>query len=86
VLNRDGGEIRAPEKVREYIVEQLVRPVRWDMVMARLLQMGISDFVEIGPGRVLRGLVRLNASDPSVAVHNVSDVRSLERTALKLAD
>ena len=48
--------------------------------MAALLERGITDFVEIGPGKVLRGLVRLNTVDPSITVHNVSDLRSLDRT------
>jgi [acyl-carrier-protein] S-malonyltransferase len=79
VFNRTGLE--APvEQVPDLIAEQLVNPVRWDLVMQRLFALEITDFVEIGPGRVLRGLVRLNTRDPAIRVHNVSDLRSLDRT------
>jgi hypothetical protein len=39
----------------------------------------ITDYIEVGPGKVLRGLVRLSCSDPAVRIHNVTDTRSLER-------
>jgi [acyl-carrier-protein] S-malonyltransferase len=79
LFNRHGREAPLAE-VPELIAMQLVRPVRWDLVMARSVELGITDFVEIGPGKVLRGLVRLNCPDATVRVHNVSDLRSLERT------
>ncbi len=79
LFNQHGLE--APlEDVPQRIALQLVRPVRWDLVMQRFGELGVTDFVEIGPGKVLRGLVRLNCSDPDIAVHNVSDLRSLKRT------
>lgn len=85
VFNRRGEAEADPEAVRDLLAGQLTAPVRFDLVLARLAKMGITDFVEIGPGRVLRGLVRLNLSDPAIAVHNVSDLRSLERTTAALA-
>jgi [acyl-carrier-protein] S-malonyltransferase len=84
IFNRDGETVKDAEAVRSLIAEQLVRPVRWDKVMAALLEKGITDFVEIGPGKVLRGLVRLNTAAPSLAVHNVSGLKSLERTLEQL--
>jgi [acyl-carrier-protein] S-malonyltransferase len=63
---------------------QLTSPVRFDLVMQRLIEIGVTDFVEIGPGRVLRGLVRLNSTDPSLRVLNVSDRRSADRAAAAL--
>jgi [acyl-carrier-protein] S-malonyltransferase len=80
IFNRSGDTTKDAETIRDLIAEQLVRPIRWDKVMATLLDQGITDFVEIGPGKVLRGLVRLNTMDPSITVHNVSDLRSVNRT------
>ncbi len=79
LFNRHGREAPLAE-VSELIAMQLIRPVRWDLVMARFGELGITDFIEIGPGKVLRGLVRLNCPGATVRVHNVSDLRSLERT------
>ncbi len=85
VCNRSGRRIFAPDEAREVIPHQLVRPVRWDLVMRTLTGAGIADFVEIGPGKVLRGLVRLNNTDAEIRVHSLSDLGSLERTVLALS-
>jgi [acyl-carrier-protein] S-malonyltransferase len=85
ICNRDGRLISTPKEAKAAVPGQLVRPVRWDLVMRSLSDLGIADFVEIGPGKVLRGLVRLNDKNPEVSVHSVSDVGSLERTARALS-
>lgn len=84
VLNRDGREARNGDDLQAGIGGQLTRPVRWDQVMRRLCDMGIRDFVEIGPGKVLRGLVRLNDSNPEINVYNIYDLRSLDRAVSAL--
>jgi [acyl-carrier-protein] S-malonyltransferase len=84
VFNRHGRECGEPTEVRELLAGQLTSPVRFDLVMQRLVDLEVTDFVEIGPGRVMRGLVRLNLPDPSVRVLNVSDRRSAERAASAL--
>jgi [acyl-carrier-protein] S-malonyltransferase len=50
--HRDGDTIRA------WLTEQLTQPVRWQASIERLIGEGIEQFVEIGPGRVLSGLMR----------------------------
>jgi [acyl-carrier-protein] S-malonyltransferase len=84
VFNRHGRESADPDDIKNLISGQLVTPVRWDLVMDHLAQAEITDFVEIGPGKVLRGLIRLNLPDPDVRVHNVSDLRSLDRLVTAL--
>jgi [acyl-carrier-protein] S-malonyltransferase len=79
LFNRHGREAPLAE-VSELIAMQLIKPVRWDLVMVRFGELGVTDFIEMGPGKVLRGLVRLNCPDATVRVHSVSDLRSLERT------
>ena len=59
IFNREGKEVSDPDAIRSYLAGQLVRPVRFDLVVNRLAKMQITDFVEIGPGRILSGLVRL---------------------------
>jgi [acyl-carrier-protein] S-malonyltransferase len=47
-----------PDSVRKGLVEQLVRPILWQKCMERLLAEGVETFYEIGPGRVLTGLMK----------------------------
>jgi len=70
---RDAGTIR------EWLTGQLTRPVLWQASIERLISEGVESFVEIGPGRVLSGLVKkISRRTPVV---NVSKADSLARLA-----
>ena len=58
ISNVDAQPHSDPEEIREILVKQVVSPVRWEDSMRRLLDDGYSNFYEVGPGRVLRGLLR----------------------------
>jgi [acyl-carrier-protein] S-malonyltransferase len=58
VSNVDARPHDDPEEIRELLVKQVVSPVRWEDSMRYLIDQGCDDFYEIGPGRVLRGLLR----------------------------
>ncbi len=60
-----------PEQIRENLVRQVVSPVRWEDSMRAMLERGIDEFYEIGPGRVLRGL--LKRIDRKAVCHTVND-------------
>jgi [acyl-carrier-protein] S-malonyltransferase len=68
--------------VQDALVRQVTAPVRWDEVVIRLVKEGTDTFVEIGPGRVLSGMIRRIA--PEVRVLNVEDRSSLETTVKAL--
>jgi [acyl-carrier-protein] S-malonyltransferase len=60
-----------PEEIRRILVRQVLQPVRWEDSMRNLIQQGFDQFYEVGPGRVLRGLLRRidrNVSCQSVEV------------------
>ena len=60
-----------PEEIRQILVRQVLQPVRWEDSMRSLIQQGFDQFYEVGPGRVLRGLLRRidrNVSCQSVEV------------------
>jgi [acyl-carrier-protein] S-malonyltransferase len=58
ISNVDAAPHEDPEEVRQLLVRQLVSIVRWDDSMRRLIADGCDGFYEVGPGRVLRGLLR----------------------------
>lgn len=64
------------------LVRQLASSVRWTASVQRLVGDGCDTFVEVGPGKVLTGLMR--AIDPSVTAHRTDDSASLQKTVAAL--
>jgi len=58
VRNVDAGVTRAADEVRPFLLRQVASPVRWTECVQRLATEGATVFVEVGPGRVLSGLLR----------------------------
>jgi [acyl-carrier-protein] S-malonyltransferase len=58
VSNVDAQPHNDPEEIRQLLVRQLVSPVQWEASQRWLLQSGCDHFYEVGPGRVLRGLLK----------------------------
>jgi malonyl CoA-acyl carrier protein transacylase len=54
--------------IRDTLAEALVRPVRWRETLTALHDLGARQFLEIGPGKVLTGLVRRTLSDVEALV------------------
>ncbi len=65
VSNVDAKPHDDPAEIREILVKQVVHPVRWEDSMNQLLDTGIEQFCEVGPGKVLKGLMkRINRKVP----------------------
>jgi len=58
VSNVDARPHDDPEEIRRLLVKQLLSPVLWENSMRYLIAQGFDQFYEVGPGRVLRGLLR----------------------------
>ncbi len=56
--NVDARPHTDPEEIRGLLVQQVVQPVLWEKTMRNLLAAGVTKFYEIGPGRVLAGLLK----------------------------
>ncbi len=78
VTNVDADVLTEGTRVADALVRQVTAPVRWEEGVARLLKEGAETFIEVGPGKVLSGLIRRIA--PEVRVLNVEDRASLEAT------
>jgi [acyl-carrier-protein] S-malonyltransferase len=83
VTNVDADTIRQGDEARSALVRQVTMPVRWEESMRLLLDEGVNTFVEVGPGRVLIGLMR--QIERSVTTLNVEDEKSLAATMDKIA-
>ncbi len=82
VTNVDADTIRNGEEASSALVRQVTMPVRWEESMRMLMDEGVNTFVEVGPGRVLTGLMR--QIERSVASLNVEDEKSLMGTLEKI--
>jgi [acyl-carrier-protein] S-malonyltransferase len=69
-------------RVVPLLLQQVTAPVRWIECVEELARLGVTRVVEVGPGRVLGGLVKRIA--PSIEAYNVEDSASLEKTLAAL--
>jgi len=83
VTNVDAAVITQGDEAREALIRQVSLPVRWEESVRELIEQGTATFVEVGPGRVLSGLLR--QIDRSVHVVNVEDSKSLQTALERLA-
>lgn len=78
IANRDAEPKRTAADVIQSLIEQLDHPVRWVEVIQYLIGDGVKTFIELGPGKVLSGLIK--RIDGGVQVYHVEDRKSLEET------
>jgi [acyl-carrier-protein] S-malonyltransferase len=78
VCNVDAALIDDAERSRDALVRQVTGSVKWDPSMRLLIEQGVDIFVEVGPGKVLCGLMR--QIDRSKTALNVADEASLQKT------
>ncbi|MCZ6678124.1 MAG: ACP S-malonyltransferase, partial [Candidatus Poribacteria bacterium] len=78
VANVTGDFVQTADEIRRLLVAQVTSPVQWEQSIRTIGEAGISHFVEVGPGRVLSGLVRRILRGATCL--NVEDVKSLEAT------
>jgi [acyl-carrier-protein] S-malonyltransferase len=82
VTNVDAEIIRKGAAARESLVRQVSSPVRWLESIELLIKEGVDTFVEVGPGKVLTGLMRQISRE--VKYFNVEDAASLKSAAASL--
>jgi [acyl-carrier-protein] S-malonyltransferase len=84
IANWSARPVTEAEAVREALLRQLTSPVRWQESVEYLAAQGVDTFVEVGPGRILSGLVKRTV--PGAKVYNVEDRASLEKTLASLQE
>ena len=82
VTNVDAAIISRGAAARDALVRQVSSPVRWLESMELLIREGVDTFVEVGPGKVLTGLMRQISRE--VKCFNVEDAASLKSAAANL--
>jgi len=78
VISNVEAEVNSdPERVKDLLIRQTVSPVRWEETVRKLEQLGCERIYEVGPGKVLRGLIKRIA--PSLEVDNFQTAADLSR-------
>jgi [acyl-carrier-protein] S-malonyltransferase len=88
VNNVDAAVVTAGPQSRDALIRQISAPVRWTESVMKMFEEGVGTFVEVGPGKVLIGLVKAIAKGAGrdVKLLNVEDQASLQATMQYLSD
>lgn len=76
VTNVEAKPNNDKSRVKELLVRQVSAPVLWDAAVREMVALGVAEFVEIGPGKVLSGLVK--RIDKGVVAKNVEDAAGMK--------
>lgn len=68
--------LTTPEAVKDELIKQLLSPVQWVRSVDYMVQQGVASFIEIGPGRVLAGLIK--RTNKEVALQNLGDLAAIQ--------
>ncbi|MBF0531101.1 MAG: ACP S-malonyltransferase [Deltaproteobacteria bacterium] len=84
VLNVTGAAETDPGRLRDMMKQQIISPVKWCDVIQTMIQNEVTDFVEVGPKKVLAGLVKkIVPNQASVNIFNVEDMAGVEQLAAR---
>ena len=80
VSNVNAEPSNDPDKIKRLLIEQIERPVRWRESIINMIKLGNKKFIEIGPGKVLSGLVkRTDRNVELIQVNNINDLNNLKK-------
>ena len=79
ISNVTANEISDKEELKKLLIDQIENRVRWRESVINMINKGIKQFIEIGPGKVLSGLVkRIDKNVKINTINNVSDIKDLK--------
>jgi [acyl-carrier-protein] S-malonyltransferase len=79
LFNATAKSETGPEKIKELMAKQLISPVKWYDIILNMVSNGVDSFVEVGPKKVLSGLVKkILPRDTKAKIYNIEDTQSLE--------
>ncbi len=80
--NSDAQRISGSALIKQALVRQMSQPVLWEDCVKNIVLAGMENFIEVGPGKVLKGLIK--RIEPSVRLFHVEDIATLNETASEL--
>jgi len=83
ICNVTADYVKNKEEIKNALIEQVTHPIKWVDIIKRINSEGINYFIEVGPGNVLKKLIKQIL--PKAKVYNVCDSESLEKVMKKLS-
>ncbi len=77
ILNVTGKPAETVNEIKTALIDQLTSPVRWVASVKSMEEMGITDYIEVGPGNVLGGLIRRTTK---ANIHSTDTVEEMEKS------
>ena len=79
ISNITADEIFNADGLKDLLIKQIENRVRWRESVINIVQKGVSQFIEIGPGKVLSGLVkRINKNVEVSSINNEDDIKNIK--------
>ena len=79
VSNVTANEISNKEELKKLLIDQIENRVRWRESVINMINKGVNHFIEIGPGKVLSGLVkRIDKNVKINTINNENDIKDLK--------
>jgi len=79
ISNVTANEIKNVNELKELLIKQIENRVRWREIIINMINGGVNQFIEIGPGKVLSGLVKRTNKEVQInTINNESDIESLK--------
>jgi len=79
ISNVTAKEILNKEELKKLLIDQIENRVRWRESVINMISKGVSHFIEIGPGKVLSGLIkRIDKNVKINTINNESDIKDLK--------
>jgi [acyl-carrier-protein] S-malonyltransferase len=84
VANVTGKAEASADKLKGLLVEQITSPVLWTDTLEELARQGVQRFVEVGPGKVLGGLVKRTLKDVQIlSLDRLEDLQTVEQQLME---
>ena len=83
ICNVTADYVKTKEEIKNALIEQMTNPIKWVDIIKRINSEGINYFIEVGPGNVLKKLIKQIL--PRAKVYNVFNLESLEKLVKKLS-
>ena len=69
-----------PNEIKKLLIEQIEKPVRWREIVINMINSNVKKFIEIGPGKVLSGLIkRIDSNVELIQVNDLEDLNNLNK-------